>query len=390
MRSTFIAAGGAFALVTAVCGTARGQETGPSYLREHLPAPTNALELKVGTGYTQGFGNLAPGHRIADMSGGGLGASLELDGRLTPRWSIGVEGQYQELSHERDASARGLVVNAGATYHFAPVLRGDPWLRLGAGFRWLSEKETSAAGAIDRYGFEPLSGKLGYDIRFAPGVAIAPVVGADVNLFTWEDTTLGSHALTTAQVGTFVYAGLQGRFDLGGTTQDTAVASLQAPVTVTSTFVTPPPPFTPPPPSSPPNAAEAPKPYEGLTVSDEMLRACKLNLDRADRAPKFAFDKSIILPSDDFVLSQIADCLVTGPLKDKSVVLVGHGDPRGTQDYNDSLGKRRANAVAAYFREHGVSSARIEEKSRGKLDATGHGPAGWAEDRRVDVLLQER
>jgi len=35
----------------------------------------------------------------------------------------------------------------------------------------------------------------------------------------------------------------------------------------------------------------------------------------------------------------------------------------------------------------GLSAAKIATTSRGKLDATGSDEAGWAKDRRVDVVL---
>lgn len=46
---------------------------------------------------------------------------------------------------------------------------------------------------------------------------------------------------------------------------------------------------------------------------------------------------------------------------------------------------RRANAVAAYLENLGVNASRIEQTSRGKLDARGRDEETWAIDRRVDV-----
>ncbi len=99
------------------------------YMEQHVRAPSDAFELKVGTGYTQGFGNVAPGRPIDDVAGAGIGASADVDYRINIPWSIGVEGQYQEFSSAQNTSSRGLAVNLGATYHFMPVLHGDPWLR---------------------------------------------------------------------------------------------------------------------------------------------------------------------------------------------------------------------------------------------------------------------
>jgi hypothetical protein len=65
------------------------------------------------------------------------------------------------------------------------------------------------------HGFELAKATFGYDFRFSPGVAIAPVVGADVDLWAWQEQNGVNTALSSAQVGMYVFAGLQGRFDMG-------------------------------------------------------------------------------------------------------------------------------------------------------------------------------
>ncbi len=69
------------------------------------------------------------------------------------------------------------------------------------------------------------------------------------------------------------------------------------------------------------------------------------------------------------------------------VNLVGRADPRGAPEYNMTLGQSRADAVTAYLTARGVSPANASSTSRGAEDATGVDEAGWAHDRRVDVLL---
>jgi peptidoglycan-associated lipoprotein len=63
-------------------------------------------------------------------------------------------------------------------------------------------------------------------------------------------------------------------------------------------------------------------------------------------------------------------------------------DPRGSAAYNQALGLRRASGVASFLERYGVDTSRILKTSRGKLDAVGRDEAGWAIDRRVDVLEQ--
>ena len=364
--------------------TAGAQEGGSSYLSEGVAAPTHALELKAGAGYSQGFGNLAPGRTIQAASGAGLGVTADLDYRLSRFWSVGLEGQYQELAHEQNESARALAGNLGATYHFAPVRRGDPWIRFGTGYRFFWENSAVGASGVTtlRHGFELGSAKFGYDVRVSEDVALSPVVGADVNMFLWEDHSgSGNAALGSAQMATFVFAGLEGRFDIGGRRVGgpTSVAqntSVTVPVE-TPTEVAPPPPAT-----APDTVPLTPS----INVSADILEQCALKLGVIDDAPKFDFDDSHLLPSDMDILNQIADCFTNGPMKDRKLSLVGRTDPRGTAKYNLELGQQRADAVGSYLENHGVQETQVRATSRGKDEAIGYDEATWAVDRRVDIL----
>lgn len=69
-------------------------------------------------------------------------------------------------------------------------------------------------------------------------------------------------------------------------------------------------------------------------------------------------------------------------------MLTGRADPRGTEEYNMSLGARRAHGVASYMEHHKVQGTQVNETSRGALDASGSDEPAWATDRRVDIALQ--
>jgi peptidoglycan-associated lipoprotein len=143
-------------------------------------------------------------------------------------------------------------------------------------------------------------------------------------------------------------------------------------------------------PVAPPQLAPAApgKTNSTIYLSDRLRQACGIaTIESVKDAPKFDFDKQAILAEDRDVLAQVAQCLTTGPLKGRSVRLVGRADPRGTQEYNMALGERRSNAVMKYLGALGVSAAQLGETSRGALDATGSGEAAWQQDRRVDIDL---
>ena len=125
-----------------------------------------------------------------------------------------------------------------------------------------------------------------------------------------------------------------------------------------------------------------------LVTSGNLMQQCNIDVGNTATAPKFSFDQAQIVGQDAAVLDQVARCVTTGPLKGRSLALVGRADPRGEQEYNMTLGSSRANTVVKYLEADGVSPAQLSATSRGKLDATGTDDAGWAADRRVDVDLK--
>jgi peptidoglycan-associated lipoprotein len=123
-------------------------------------------------------------------------------------------------------------------------------------------------------------------------------------------------------------------------------------------------------------------------VSDDLAKKCRLSFSSQDHAPKFDFDQFQLLPEDRSVLEQVAQCLTQGPLQGKAVQLVGHADPRGTDEYNLGLGTRRAETVSSYLQRLGVPPRQLEASTRGAIDATGADETGWRVDRRVDLELK--
>jgi hypothetical protein len=186
-----------------------------TYLDRPLPPPTGALEIRVGTAYTQGFGMVAPGRTVDDVAGPGASIDVDADYRATPLWSLGLQGGFQEFGSALNTGARGVAANAGVTLHAAPSLRGDPWIRIGAGYRLLWDVNPPASVTTARHGLEVAKATVGYDVRVARAVAFSPVVGADLNLFLWQTQNRIVSPLSSGKLGTFLFLGVQGRFDLG-------------------------------------------------------------------------------------------------------------------------------------------------------------------------------
>ncbi len=122
----------------------------------------------------------------------------------------------------------------------------------------------------------------------------------------------------------------------------------------------------------------------GLGISDEILQLCP-----QVKPPQFATDSSRVKNEFQDALVALADCMNTGNLKGRALVLVGHADPRGEDDYNMSLGGRRADSVRSALNVLGVEEGRLDLSSRGEIDATGTDESGWAKDRRVDIAVKK-
>jgi peptidoglycan-associated lipoprotein len=126
----------------------------------------------------------------------------------------------------------------------------------------------------------------------------------------------------------------------------------------------------------------------GVRVSEDIMKACKIHVDNVDRAPKFDYDDADLQPEDRDILEQVAKCVTTGPLKGRHLALVGRCDPRGESEYNMILGEYRAETVHDYLAKLGVDPVTMAKTSRGELDAEGKDEDSWRKDRRVDISLK--
>lgn len=100
----------------------------------------------------------------------------------------------------------------------------------------------------------------------------------------------------------------------------------------------------------------------------------------------FPYDSAQVQGNSDARVRSMADCLVSGNLRGKELLLVGHTDPRGSQEYNEELGKSRAQAIAELLIAAGLPKDKVVVKSEGESDASGDQDE-WPRDRRVEVAL---
>jgi len=71
------------------------------------------------------------------------------------------------------------------------------------------------------------------------------------------------------------------------------------------------------------------------------------------------------------------------------MMIEGHCDERGTNEYNMALGERRAMTARNFLTEKGVEPGRLQLKSWGeeKPIAFGHDEASWSQNRRAEFMV---
>jgi peptidoglycan-associated lipoprotein len=104
----------------------------------------------------------------------------------------------------------------------------------------------------------------------------------------------------------------------------------------------------------------------------------------------FDFDKYDIRPTDARVLDANAAWLKSNATH--LVLIEGHCDERGTNEYNLALGERRAKATMNYLVSQGVQASRITIISYGEERPVckEHNEACWAKNRRAHFLVKPR
>lgn len=102
----------------------------------------------------------------------------------------------------------------------------------------------------------------------------------------------------------------------------------------------------------------------------------------------FEFDSSALTMAAQDVLKRKAEWLRDNP--DRSVVIEGHCDERGTNEYNLALGDRRATSAKQFLTDLGIPPSRLSTISYGEerpVDPR-HTEEAWAKNRRAHFVVQ--
>jgi peptidoglycan-associated lipoprotein len=118
--------------------------------------------------------------------------------------------------------------------------------------------------------------------------------------------------------------------------------------------------------------------FEGMRMDRDALAAYTIH---------FAYDSAAIKHSEQSSLQAVASALSSD--SSTKLLIEGNCDERGTEEYNRSLGERRALAAREALAKLGVDPSRIRTISYGKDKPveSGHDEAAWAKNRRDDFVL---
>lgn len=101
----------------------------------------------------------------------------------------------------------------------------------------------------------------------------------------------------------------------------------------------------------------------------------------------FEFDKSSLMPNAKEILRDKAKWLRAHP--DVSVIIEGHCDERGTNEYNMGLGDRRAHSAQGFLVDLGIGRARLTTISYGEEKPVDprHNERAWTKNRRAHFAI---
>lgn len=141
----------------------------------------------------------------------------------------------------------------------------------------------------------------------------------------------------------------------------------------------------------------------GAIIGNEMDKAAEelqrdlegATVERVGEGIKITFDSGLMFPVDESALnatskSNLTELAETLKKYDETNILVeGHTDNTGPDDYNMDLSRRRAYSVEDYLTANGISKERMEISAYGEMQpiATNETEAGRQQNRRVEVAI---
>jgi outer membrane protein OmpA-like peptidoglycan-associated protein len=143
-------------------------------------------------------------------------------------------------------------------------------------------------------------------------------------------------------------------------------------------------------------AAAAPRPPSEVDYAvTEPVTTTDAEYEQAPEADSFgflihfAFNSTEILPQSRPYLDSVGSMLRLPEARGKKVVIVGHTDAVGSDEYNQALSERRAATVRAYLHtEFGVAADRLEIEGEGETNPLAGSDPYAHQNRRVEFRAE--
>lgn len=121
----------------------------------------------------------------------------------------------------------------------------------------------------------------------------------------------------------------------------------------------------------------------------ERKQARKKAIENIKRMIHFAFDSSQLSSQARKILKKKAALLKK--YSEINLIIEGHCDERGTEEYNLALGERRSKAASEFLVLLGVDPSRMNCISYGEEDplVKGHNEEAWAKNRRNEFVIEK-
>ncbi len=121
-----------------------------------------------------------------------------------------------------------------------------------------------------------------------------------------------------------------------------------------------------------------PSKYDNYDAHPDILQAQTIH---------FEYDKSAIRSSDESKVEEVAKYMKDNPTH--ALRVEGNCDERGTEEYNRSLGERRALAAREFLAKLGIDPGRVVTISYGQDRPVEplHNDAAWSKNRRDDFVV---
>lgn len=118
-------------------------------------------------------------------------------------------------------------------------------------------------------------------------------------------------------------------------------------------------------------------------------------VERIGEGIKITFPSGILFDVDKSNLGQTAQnniqdlAKILNKYKDTNILIEGHTDSDGSEEYNQKLSERRAESVSDFLKNLNVQSSRLTSKGYGETQpvATNETSGGKQQNRRVDIAI---